>query len=104
MYILSEQRDAASPNIGACFRSYREYLSANRERFPPAAYELASSDWYFDPHDHRSPHDAWLEEFLIREQAPEASNRRRSVVVTLRLLGAYQDGRIELVAPPAMPC
>jgi len=53
--------DGRERDVVSAFRRYREYLKSQRSAFPPSAYALATSDWYFDPQDHRCPHDAWLE-------------------------------------------
>lgn len=86
MYILAAERDPQA------FDRYAAYLAANEARFPPRAYALATSDWYFDARDHRSPHDAWLEAMQLVETNGVTS-------LTVRLLGAYHDGHIELHYP-----
>jgi hypothetical protein len=96
MFILSDNRTTASV-CAASFRRYREYLAETKSSFPPSAYALASSDWYFDPQDHRCPHDAWLEEATLAEPASGERNEIRTTSLTTRLLGAYHDGHIELV-------
>src|SRR5690606_28927797 len=96
-FILAEQRHAGGPaELNAAFVRYRVYLAANAAAFPPGAYELATSDWYFDFANHRSPHDAWLEEAAFTEAE---SDRGRVVQLTIRLLGAYHDGQIALEYP-----
>lgn len=96
-YILAEQRHAGGPpEFNAAFARYRGYLAANAQVFPSGAYELATSDWYFDFANHRSPHDAWLEEAAFTEAD---SDRGRVVRLTIRLLGAYHDGHIVLEYP-----
>jgi len=57
---------------------------------------LARSEWYYDPSDHRCPHDAWLEELRIRETGSGARQSKRSADIAVRLLGAHHDGHIEL--------
>ena len=57
-YVLAEQRDR---DVVAAFAVYREYLEANKSRFPVSAFALASSEWYFDFADRLCPHDSWLE-------------------------------------------
>jgi hypothetical protein len=96
MYVLSKQRGVGA--VGA-FRQYRIYLSENASRFPPSAYELATSDWYFDFSDHRCPHDAWLESATLHEPSTGSRHELRSLTLKLRLLGAYHDGFIELEYP-----
>lgn len=95
-FILSAERDADC--VGA-FQRYRDYLTASQSQFPPRAFDLARSDWYFDPRDHRSPHDAWLESLVISEPAAGSRQEVRRTSIRIRLLGAYHDGFIELVYP-----
>jgi hypothetical protein len=56
--------------------------------------EFATAAWYSDPSDHRCPHDAWLESLEFTEPAVGERWEQRKTAVTLRLLGAYHDGRI----------
>jgi hypothetical protein len=92
-FILSKQR---SVDVVAAFASYREYVTANAGRFPPGAHGLATSDWYLDATNHRCPHDAWLESVTIDEPAEAPRGSVRRTTLTIRLLGAYHDGHIEL--------
>jgi hypothetical protein len=92
-HILSKQRDL---DVLGAFDAYRKYLFANRSRFPPSAFALANSDWYFDFEDHRCPHDSWLESAQISESAGGDRSEIRRLTLTVRLLGAYHDGHIEL--------
>lgn len=98
-YILSEQRAAGHDDVVACFESYRDYLERMRSKFPPRAYELATSTWYYDPRDHRCPHDGWLEEVIVSETGSGERAEVRAVSMRVRLLGAYHDGHIELSYP-----
>lgn len=95
-YVLAKQRDA---DVVAAFREYRSYLSENAARFPPSAYELATSEWYFDFGDRRCPHDAWLQSATLHEPSTGSRNEFRSSTLTVHLLGAYHDGYIEFVYP-----
>lgn len=97
MFILSERDEDP---VGA-FSRYREYLEENKGRFPPGAYALATSDWYFDSRNHECPHDAWLEWAKIEEPSEGERHEKRSVALTIKLLGAYHDGVIELRYPKA---
>lgn len=81
-----------------CFPRYRRYLEEVRERFPPSAYELASSAWYFDAGDHRCPHDAWLRSVTISD-AGDTGEASEGVSIRVRLLAAYHDGIIEFHYP-----
>ena len=95
-FILLAQRDL---DCASAFANYRSYLGAARQGFPSGAYALASSDWYFDPRDHRCPHDAWLESVTCSELATGQRHELRGTTIRIRLLGAYHDGFIEFVYP-----
>jgi hypothetical protein len=81
------------------FRRYAEYLATNRDRFPPSAYALATSDWYYTAEDSRAPHDAWLEKVTIEEPATGERHEVRTTAIKVSLLGAQHDGRLELYYP-----
>jgi hypothetical protein len=95
-YVLTSQR---SRNVGEAFRAYHAYLEQNADRFPKSAYELATSSWYFDASDHRCPHDAWLESATFTESGTSPRQERRFNDLSVRLLGAYHDGYIDLTYP-----
>lgn len=95
-YVLAQQRDS---DVVKAFDNYRVYLQANSNTFPPSAYSLATSNWYFDPADRRCPHDGWLESVTIDELSSGPRHEVRSCELTIRLLGAYHDGHIEFVYP-----
>jgi hypothetical protein len=96
MFILADQRDA---DLEGAFARYTKYVEENRLHFPPSAYSLASSDWYFEFADHRAPHDSWLESLTVSENSSGERNEIRTVSITIKLLGAYHDGHIELHYP-----
>ncbi len=96
MFILSEHRDV---DIRKAFSRYARHLKVNRKRFPPSAYALATSEWYFDFSKHKCPHDAWLESVVIQELASGKRHEERQTAITIRLLGAYHDGFIQLHYP-----
>ena len=96
MFILGGERDE---DVVAAFARYSAYLKANESRFPPSAYSLATSDWYYGFEDHRAPHDSWLESASILEPSSGARSEKRSSSLTIRLLGAYHDGFIEFHYP-----
>jgi hypothetical protein len=99
VFILSDDgRDDKYPAVKSAFERYETYLAANRSAFPPHAYELATSDWFYNHADHRCPHDAWLESLQILEK-PGTQPRQRSCSIELRLLSAYHDGHIEIIYP-----
>jgi hypothetical protein len=97
VFILSgDGRDDDDPAPARAFARYERYLAANKVAFPARAYDLATSDWFYDPRDHRCPHDARLESLQILEQNDVAPHQR-FCSISLRLLGAYHDGHIEIV-------
>jgi hypothetical protein len=91
--LAADGRDA---DILGAFRRYKDYLQSLRDVFPPSAFALATSDWYFNFTDHRCPHDAWLETLSLYALPADEESRKRSLSLSMRLLGAYQDGHIEL--------
>jgi hypothetical protein len=95
-YVLAEQRER---DVVAAFAVYRQYLEANKSRFPISAFALASPSGTLISRTGQCPHDSWLE--AVRVEEPSAGQRRelRSLTMTIRLLGAYHDGYIELVYP-----
>jgi len=95
-YILEAQRD---DDCAAAFDRYCRYVEESKDLFPPGAYELASSAWYFNFTDHRCPHDGWLENVQIIESGNGERGEIRTTEIRLRLRGAYHDGYIELCYP-----
>lgn len=91
--------DGRDDDVVGAFRRYRTYLESVRGVFPPSAYALATSDWYFNFDDRRSPHDAWLETFDLCEKSSGARREKRSLSLCVRLLGAHHDGHMELRYP-----
>lgn len=81
------------------FERYRGYLQSVRHSLPESVFALASSDWYFSPHDHRCPHDAWLESITISEPSSGKRHEVRFTSIRIRLLAAYHDGCIEFFYP-----
>jgi hypothetical protein len=98
-YILSAQRDPGPPASVDSWNRYQAYLRENEARFPPGAYALATSDWYFGFSDHRAPHDAWLESATFSEPSQGERNENRTLSLRLRLLGAYHDHWLEFFYP-----
>jgi hypothetical protein len=88
--------DARDIDVHGAFRRYQEYLESVRDVFPPSAFALATSDWYFNPNDHRCPHDAWFESLNLSEPFFGKQGKERSLSLNVRLLGAYHGGYIEL--------
>jgi hypothetical protein len=94
-YILTAQLYDENTGEGA-FARYQAYLASVRDRLPPGAYALATSNWYWNSNDHRAPHDAWLIGASVAEATASEETGRRNTSIVLRLLGAYHDGQIEL--------
>ena len=94
-FILSENRSTVD-QCRAAFARYREYLRRVEATFPPSAFALAASEWYFDPSNHQCPHDAWLESVLVSEPAAGDRFEKRTTSIEIRLLAAYHDGLISL--------
>ena len=92
-FILANDRDQ---DVTSAFANYRKYLDTHKDKFPKSAYELASSEWWYDFNNHKCPHDAWLERVLIIEPSEGERNEDRATEVKVMLLSAYQDGYIEL--------
>ncbi len=95
-YFLSNERNE---DVVGSYRRYQQYLREHKDRFPAGAFALATADWWYEPSDHRCPHDAWLEHLSIFEPARGERNEDRSTRIEIRLLGAYHDGYIELSYP-----
>lgn len=95
-FYLSKERDADT--VGS-YKRYLAYLNENRAKFPANAFELGTARWYQDPHDHRCPHDSWLESLTISEPATGERNEERNTTIHIRLLAAYHDGFIEFFYP-----
>jgi hypothetical protein len=91
--------DGRDIDVLAVFRRYSEYVEARKAKFPPSAYALATSEWFYNFQDHRCPRDAWLEAVTISEPASGERHEHRSCSISVRLLGAYHDGHIELRYP-----
>ena len=99
-YILSAQRYLEDEGEAQrLWELYHRYIRDNKATFPPGAFALATSDWYYGFDDHRAPHDAWLELATFEEVATGERNEVRQLSLKLRLLGAYHDKWIEFYYP-----
>src|SRR6266567_6369199 len=92
-YYLGKNREQ---DVGGAYEHYQEYLREHRAEFPSSAFSLGTAAWYYDPQDHRCPHDGWLESIVIDEKA-DIDGGKRATAIRIRLLGAYHDGHIKLV-------
>ncbi len=99
-YILSAQRHLDDiEEVRRHWRRYEQYVRDNQAKFPPGAYELATSGWYYGCQDHRAPHDAWLESAVFEEPSQGDRNEVRHLSLQLTLLNAYHDMWIEFRYP-----
>lgn len=98
-YILAAERHRPEPEASQLWKQYQAYLKENAHRFPPSAFALATSDWYYSFSDHHAPHDAWLEAATLAEPATGERNELRRLNLRVTLLGAYHDYILELFYP-----
>lgn len=91
-FILGEQRDV---DCLLAFELYRKYLNEFEWKFPPSAYALASSDWWYDCHDKRCPHDGRVQRVEFREI--EIPNERNELEISISLAGAWGGESHEIV-------
>ena len=97
MFILLKDRPENSTEewwVGA--KAYRNYLESVKRRLPMAAYEFATATWHFNPESHRDLHDSWLEAIIISEPSTGDRSQYRTIDITIKLLGPYHDGNIEI--------
>ena len=90
MFIL----DADPRDLKRKFEEYFEYL--RKPEIPEHVRAFAAAEWYYDPSDHRCPHDSWVQELAIAE-VPSGNGEGRVVTIRLSLLGAYHDGVTKFV-------
>jgi hypothetical protein len=91
--------------LGEAWSRYTKYLAGVKDRLPSDVYEFALAPWHYDPADHRSLHDSWVEELTVVEapavraddfhEGPIAVDVRQ-MAIHVRLLGAYHDGHTTL--------
>lgn len=98
-YILAEQRDQNEAEASRLWQEYERYVRDNQSAFPPGAYALATSSWYYGFSDHRAPHDAWLEWAKFEEPATGTRSQNRRLSLRVRLLGAFHDCYLEFFYP-----
>lgn len=99
-FILSTDTPEGSEDdlasLNSRFVAYLKYLRSVRDKLPPSAYEFAVADCHYDPSSHECPHDSWVESLTISEPFSGDTREYRGIEISLRLLGAYHDGHIEL--------
>jgi hypothetical protein len=91
MFILDVD-DLDPKEIKRRFEAYFEYL--RREAIPDKVRRFAAADWYYNPSDHRCPHDSWVNEVTVLEVPACDDICTRSMAIRVSLLGAYHNGRI----------
>lgn len=96
-YVLS--KDGRDDDFPAAWRRYEGFIASVRDKLPSGALALANSNWYYNFNDHRCPHDSWVERFIIEEPSSGERSEVRTLALSVRLLGAYHDGFIELRYP-----
>ena len=89
-YILKSETN------GIDFDRYRAYVESIRCELPAHVYAFASNPTYFNLDSHSSLHDAWLEDFTVKEIASGERNQVRQLEIQLRLFGPYHDRWIHL--------
>jgi hypothetical protein len=78
------------------FDAYGRYLEEHKEDFPREAYEFATANWHYDPQHHACLHNTWVESLEVIESTSTYHEKLRQTDIRLTLLGAYNDGRIEI--------
>jgi hypothetical protein len=96
VFILSS--DGRDDDAEGAFRRYADYLQSVKADFPPSAFQLATSGWYFGFGGH-SPHDATLEAFEFAELPAPDAYRGSLLLLKVRLRAAYEEGQMELLYP-----
>lgn len=71
-------------------------MESIKTELPPALYAFASDDNNYNLTSHTSLHDAWLEEFSIREVQQPSSETDRVLEVRSTYLGPFHDLKIHL--------
>jgi hypothetical protein len=79
------------------WNAYQSRLQKIKKSMSPSVQEYALADWHYNTLDPRCPHDAWLENIIIREPASGERSEIRTLEIEMRLLGAYHDGYIEFL-------
>jgi hypothetical protein len=67
-----------------------EYNASIESRLPKEARSFVISDWHYNFHDVRCPHDSWLETIEFVKAKGFGKDRKLSSI-RLKLLGAFHD-------------
>ena len=93
-FFTNTGRGVEIPELVERSKAYTQYLQSIKESLPASAFQFATTQWHYDHNDHRCPHDSWVESLTIKEPAGGDRLQHRSVEISVRLLGAFHDGRI----------
>ena len=95
MFILSDDWDSSeNPNaVVVAHNRYMSYLEQNRSSFPASAYEFATAKWHHDFSNNKALHDSMLANVSVDETGKYGD---RSINIEVSLLGAFQDGHLNL--------
>jgi hypothetical protein len=72
--------------------AYHQYLQKHKQKFPLELWQVITSDWYYDPTDHRCLHDSALESLNVTDSTHLKETSGSDISITLKLMGAYRDG------------
>lgn len=78
------------------WKKYRQYLDSIRDKLPKTTADFALADWHYNSDDHKCPHDSWVESINISEPLINETKSERRIDISVRLLGAFHDGNIQL--------
>lgn len=82
--------------VGWEFDPYFNYVESIKTELSPALYEFASDYDNYNLTSHTSLHDAWLEEFSIREVQQPSSKTDRVLEISSTYLGPFHDLKIHI--------
>jgi hypothetical protein len=98
-FILSAQRDKGSfEELRANWERYRDHLKAAEGWFPPSAFRLATSDWWYAFDRAEAPHDSRLLALRVRDIGAESYEGNSPSAIEVTLHSAY-GGIIHLRYP-----
>lgn len=71
---------------------YLGYLQKNSHCFPSGAKRYVRLPYLFDLSDERCPHDSWMENVIIKEEAHGERSHLRNTVIEANFKGSYHNG------------
>lgn len=95
-YILEAKDNEDVDGFILRYKNYYDYIESIKDKIPASVYQFAVASWHYNHEDPRCLHDAWLEEISIHESSSGERQQIRSTEITIRLLGAFHNGYIEL--------